>query len=78
LGGKFPSLKPILEGLPVWWHNKKKHPATGVSWVSGMQLTKHFIELVVVETKRFVGSNVNVILTRQTCGQLQAVRALFV
>jgi len=29
----------------------------------------HFIEIFVVETKRFVGSTVNVILTRQTCGQ---------
>ena len=28
-----------------------------------------FIEFFVVETKRFVGSTVNVILTRQTCGQ---------
>jgi len=29
----------------------------------------YFIEIFVVETKRFVGSFVNVILTRQTCGQ---------
>jgi len=29
-----------------------------------------FIDVFVVETKRFVGSSVNVILTRQTCGQL--------
>jgi len=29
----------------------------------------HFIEFFVVETKRFVGRFVNVILTRQTCGQ---------
>jgi len=28
-----------------------------------------FIEFFVVETKRFVGSTVNLILTRQTCGQ---------
>jgi len=37
--------------------------------LSGMQFTTHFIEFFVVETKRFVGSFVNVILTRQTCGQ---------
>ena len=35
----------------------------------GIQLTTHFIEFFVVETKRFVGSTVNVILTWQTCGQ---------
>jgi len=35
--------------------------------LSGIQFTTHFIELFVVETKRFVGSFVNVILTRQTC-----------
>jgi len=29
----------------------------------------HFIDFFVVETKRFVGSFVHVILTRQTCGQ---------
>jgi len=29
----------------------------------------HFIEFVLVETKHFVGSNVNVTLTRQTCSQ---------
>jgi len=37
--------------------------------LSGIQFTRHFIEFVVVETKQFVSSNVNVILTRQTCGQ---------
>jgi len=37
--------------------------------LSGIQFTTHFIENFVVETKRFVGSFVNVILTRQTCGQ---------
>jgi hypothetical protein len=35
----------------------------------GIQFTTHFIKKFVVETKRFVGSFVNVILTRQTCGQ---------
>jgi len=36
---------------------------------NGIQFTTHFIDFFVVETKRFVGSFVNVILTRQTCGQ---------
>ena len=36
--------------------------------LSGIQFTTHFIEIF-VETKRFVGSFVHVILTRQTCGQ---------
>ena len=35
----------------------------------GIQFTTHFIEIFVVETKRFVGSFANVILTWQTCGQ---------
>jgi len=33
------------------------------------KLTRHFIKFVVAETKEFVGSNANVILTRHTCGQ---------
>jgi len=37
--------------------------------LSGIQFTTHFIEFIVMVTKQFVGSNVNVILTRQTCGQ---------
>jgi len=39
--------------------------------LSGIRFTTctHFIECFLVETKRFVGSTVNVILTRQTCGQ---------
>jgi len=37
--------------------------------ISEIQFTTHFIEFFVVETKWFVGSFVNVILTRQTCGQ---------
>ena len=37
--------------------------------LSEIQFTTHFIEFFVVETKRFVGSLVHVILTRQTCGQ---------
>jgi len=39
--------------------------------LSGIQFTRHLIEFVVVEPRRFVGSNLNAILTvtRQTCGQ---------
>jgi len=37
--------------------------------LSGIHFTRHFIEFVVVETKRFVDSNPNVILMLQTCGQ---------
>ena len=37
--------------------------------LSGIQFTTYFIESLVVKTKRFVGSFVNVMLTRQTCGQ---------
>jgi len=37
--------------------------------LSGIQFTTYFIEIFVVEMKRFVGSFVHVILTRQTCGQ---------
>jgi len=37
--------------------------------LSGIQFTTHFIEFFVVQTKRFVSSFLNVILTRRTCGQ---------
>jgi len=37
--------------------------------LSGIQFTTHFIEFFVVETKRFVGTFANVILTRQPFGQ---------
>ena len=37
--------------------------------LSGIQFTTHFIDFLIVETKRFVGSFVNVILTRQSYGQ---------
>jgi len=36
---------------------------------------KAFLRIVVVETKRFVSSNVDVILTRQTCGQRSSMSA---
>jgi len=46
--------------------------------MSGIQFTPHHddcIECVLVETKQFVGSNVNVILTQQTCGQRSSMSA---
>ena len=43
--------------------------------LSGIQCTRQFIEFVVEETKRFVNSNVNVILTRQPCGQRSSMSA---
>jgi len=40
------------------------------TWIlSRIHFTMYFIEILVVETKRFVSSTVNVILTRQACGQ---------
>jgi len=65
-------------------HKDKKNKQTKVSgkllrwgWVflertrilCGIQFTTYFIEIFVEETKQFVGSFVNVILTQQTCGQ---------
>jgi len=41
----------------------------------GIQFTKHLIEFVLVETKWFVSSNVNVIPMRQTCGQRSSMSA---
>jgi len=37
--------------------------------LSGIQFTMYFIDFFVVQTKRFVGSSLTAILTRQTCGQ---------
>jgi len=59
------------------WFLKRFYVFPKWSWVflertrifSGIQFTTHFIDFFVVETKRFVGSYVNVILMRQTCGQ---------
>ena len=42
--------------------------------LSVIQLTTHFVDFVVVETKRFVSITLNVILTRQTSG-LRSSRA---
>jgi len=43
--------------------------------LSGIQFTTYIIVFFVVEMKRFSGSTVNVILTRQTCGQLSSSAA---
>jgi len=43
--------------------------------LGGIHFTRHFIEFVVVQTKQFVGSNVRVILTQQTCGQRSSMAA---
>jgi len=37
--------------------------------LSGIQFTTHFIDFFAVQTKRFVGSFVHVIMARQACGQ---------
>jgi len=37
--------------------------------IHGEQYTKYFIEFIFVETNQLFSSNLNVILTRQTCGQ---------
>ena len=54
-----------LPGIPRWgWTFLER------TWIlSGIQFTRHCIVFVVVETTRFVGSNVNMILTQQTCSQ---------
>jgi len=41
----------------------------------GIQFTKHFIKSVFVETTQVFGSNPNVILTWQTCGQHSGMAA---
>jgi len=43
--------------------------------LNGIQFTRHFIKFVLVETNHLVGSNSNVILTRQTCGQRSSMAA---
>ena len=43
--------------------------------LNGIQFARLFVEFVVVETKRFVSSNVNVILMRQTCSQRSSMSA---
>ena len=43
--------------------------------LSEIQFARYFIEFFVVETTRFVSSNVNMILTRHICGQRSSVSA---
>ena len=67
---------------PNQWKKYKLSSLLRWGWVflertqilSGIQFTTHFIEFFVVETKQIVGSTVNVILTRQTCG-LRSMKA---
>jgi len=40
---------------------------------SGIQFTEPFIEFVFVEKDQLFGSNSNVILTQQTCGQRSSI-----
>jgi len=42
---------------------------------SGIQSKKHFIEFVFVEPNQLFGRNLNVILTRQTCGESSNISA---
>jgi len=63
----WPFLNSLLEKW-VWESGPKIDPATGVS---GMR----FIEFVLVKTKRFVGSTINVLLTQHTCGQRSSMSA---
>ena len=61
-----------------WWRRNLRWgwvylKRTRTRILSGIQLIGYFIEFVVVETKWFFSSNVNVILTRQTCGQRSSI-----
>jgi len=42
---------------------------------SRIQFIKYFIEIVLVKTNQLFGSNPNVILTQQTCGQRSGMAA---
>jgi len=42
---------------------------------SGILFTRHFIELICLETNQLFGSHSNVILTRQTCDQRSSMAA---
>jgi len=75
-GKGFPgdSMMTLCDSSPC---NARASPPEGGIWVflermrilSEIKFTTHFIEILVVETKRFVDSFVNVISTRQTYGQ---------
>ena len=61
-----------MYSLPLSSHNSLTWGWVVLQWtriLSGIQFTTRFIECFVVETKRSVGSFVNVILMRQICGQ---------
>jgi len=69
----------IIMFFPYWWlsYNKlfylslRRAPCV----FSGIQFTRHFIEFVFVEMNQLFGSNLNVILSRQTCGQRSGMAA---
>jgi len=61
-----------MYSLPLSSHNSLRWGWVVLEWtriLSGIQFTTRFIECFLVETKRSVGSFVNVILMRQICGQ---------
>ena len=64
-------LYTIFQQLEVGQHPLRLGWVTRI--LSGIQFTTHFIDFFAVETKRFVGSSLNVILTRQTCGQRSSI-----
>jgi len=74
------SIKCVVNWTPlrICVRSKIPNPTSRWGWVfiertqilSAIQFTtRHFIKFVVMETKRFVGSSIYVLLTRQTCGQ---------
>jgi len=70
-------------GIPCSFEKYQKSQFKVGFWVllepgrilSGIQFTKYFIEIVVVETKQFNISNLNVILMQQTCRQHSSMAA---
>jgi len=58
------------EGAVGYFSNER-----GFSVESSYKSFHQIFDFIVAETKQFVGSNVNVILTRQTCGQCLSMSA---
>jgi len=64
--------KTVWSAVFFWWGGvflKRKRI------LSGIHFTTNFIDFVVLETKRFVGSSVSMILMQQTCGQRSSMSA---
>jgi len=61
----------LVQWLQGILHPRKKERKWVICFLNehGIQFARYFIKFIVVETKQFVGSNVNVILTWQTCSQ---------